>query len=157
MKFQSSPLTKERILAGVENASDTGCWLWKRSCNNYGYGYLHSHGKRHAAHKVSYELYVGEIPKGMLVCHKCDTPNCVNPEHLFLGTPADNQLDMKLKKRSTIGAKNPLAKLSEKDVASVLYMHEQGVMQKDIAVKFGVSRLAINLVVKRKNWSHVNV
>ena len=157
MRFESVPLTKERIISAIEIDAKSGCWLWRRSCNNYGYGYLHSHGKRHAAHKVAYELYNGPIQKGLLVCHRCDTPNCVNPEHLFLGTPADNQKDMKLKKRSTIGERNPLAKLTEDKVVEVFKLHKSGMQQKDIAAMFNVSRATISLVVSRKNWGHVCV
>lgn len=72
------------------------CWLWARSINGGGYGVVHG-GKK--AHRVIYEALVGEIPEGMYVLHKCDTPRCINPDHLFLGTALDNARDRQAKRR----------------------------------------------------------
>ena len=72
------------------------CWLWAKSKGNGGYGRI-LNGKQ--AHRIIYEALVGEIPKGMFVCHSCDTPPCINPEHLFLGTAKDNTADMLIKGR----------------------------------------------------------
>lgn len=156
-RFEPSPLSKDRLLTGVKKNQKTGCWLWQRSCNNYGYGYLHSNKKRHAAHRVAYELYKGPIPPKMLVCHTCDTPNCINPDHLFLGTPAENQKDMKLKKRSTIGEANPMAKLTEDDVIAIRRAcTEFGLQQKDVAIVWGVSKASINNIMRGLVWSHVH-
>ncbi len=88
----------------------TGCWNWARGSFRAGYGAI-AHGKRTLkAHRVSYELHVGPIPAGMLVCHKCDNPRCVNPDHLFLGTVRDNALDMVSKGRAArrFGRDNPM-------------------------------------------------
>ena len=73
-----------------------GCWVWTGWIDNWGYGYIPGHG---GAHRVSYQIYKGRINKGLLVCHTCDNPKCVNPEHLWLGTTKENALDRQRKGR----------------------------------------------------------
>jgi hypothetical protein len=78
---------------------NTGCWLWVGSTNNKGYGQLFMNGRLQLAHRVSYQLHAGPIPDGVIVCHKCDNPPCVNADHLFLGTQTTNMADMSSKGR----------------------------------------------------------
>lgn len=87
-----------RLLSKCEPDPNSGCWLWTAGLTTNGYGstMIRVQGKQYArrAHRLSYELHCGEIPDGMFVCHKCDTPACINPDHLFLGSPKDNVVDM---------------------------------------------------------------
>lgn len=88
----------ERLLEKVSNLGGEGCWIWAGSKNATGYGGFRFRGQTKLVHRVAYELFVGD-PSGLLVCHSCDTPLCVRPSHLFLGTVKDNSADMVAKGR----------------------------------------------------------
>lgn len=85
------------VLENYATVPESGCWLWLGGWDKEGYGRISKEGVQTKAHRAFYEIHVGQIPAGMLVCHRCDTPSCVNPNHLFLGTNRDNVLD-KVKK-----------------------------------------------------------
>lgn len=90
---------KDRLFELSTPEPNSGCWLWSGRANRRGYGVLYVRGKNLFAHRVSYEEHRGPIPPGLLVCHKCDNPPCINPDHLFVGTQSDNLTDMHRKKR----------------------------------------------------------
>ena len=112
---------KERFELKYKINPSTGCRLWQCGQSSK-YGYFWLEYKDRLAHRVAYELYIGKIPKGMCVCHKCDTPKCVNPDHLFLGTTNDNMQDMCNKDRQAKGTLNGNSKLVPKDVIKIRRM-----------------------------------
>lgn len=136
--------------------SDTGCWLWTAGYSANGYGKLRVNGPLMGAHRLSYLLHVGEIPDGMCVCHRCDNPACVNPDHLFLGTHADNMKDKHKKGRCVgpdrKGSKNTRAKLTEKQVKGIRAANEA---RASLAKRYGVSCTTIYMIRSGKSWTHV--
>jgi hypothetical protein len=103
---------EERLWERVSKTEN--CWIWMGNKNNKdGYGRIIVNGKQKYVHRIMWELYNGKIPDGLYVCHKCDNPPCVNPAHLFLGTPHDNMKDMVMKGRNV--AKTHPEKLARGD------------------------------------------
>jgi hypothetical protein len=150
----------ERFWPKVDRSDPDGCWLWTGSTSS-GYGQMSSrHGHPPlAAHRVAYENLVGPIAPGLHVCHHCDTPACVRPGHLFLGTPAENLADMRAKGRGSppprndqTGERGSNAKLTWAAVAEIRGLAAQGVMQKALARQFRVSDATISEVVRGRRW-----
>ena len=139
---------------------NSGCWLWNGYKNAFGYGVLRFRGhKSHKAHRASYRLHVGEIPSGLVVMHKCDTPACVNPSHLSVGTRLDNIRDCVSKGRarggSNAGEKHPLSVLKREDVEAIFSMFDQGLSRKQIAERMPVTRGQISGILRGRNWRNV--
>jgi hypothetical protein len=144
---------------------ENGCWNWRCTLDGCGYGFVRINKKMYRAHRVAWELTNGTIPDNMVVCHKCDNPKCVNPQHLFLGTQAENIADMRNKGRArdvgntknhAYGQANGRAKLNEQDVKTIRWMHESGTLTKEqIAKHFNVSGVLVGLIVRRKIWKHI--
>jgi HNH endonuclease/helix-turn-helix protein len=141
-----------------------GCWTWIAALSWSGYGRFQLEGKARWAHRVAWFLSRGEWPPtAMLVCHRCDNRRCVRPDHLFLGTPADNLRDMSAKGRSTKGkpnrgtrgARNFNARLTPESVREIRCMHAAGARQKELAARFGVAPNTISTVLSRRSWAHV--
>ena len=84
---------KEKIEENIQRIPESGCWIWMGYLNKWGYGRLRRNGNKILAHRAAYEEYKQLIPNGLLACHTCDTPSCVNPDHIFIGTHADNMRD----------------------------------------------------------------
>lgn len=132
------------------------CWLWVGFKDPNGYGRLNIAGIPMLASRLSYQLHFGDIPDGKYVCHKCDNPSCVNPEHLFLGTQRDNVADMiskgRARKRGMPGTEHPASKLDEDAVREIRRSDQTDA---ELAERFQVSRPTIHAVRKRKTWTHI--
>lgn len=154
---------KDRIM-GRSKISSSGCWEWTGGRFNTGYGAISYKGKTRYAHRASYAEFVGRVPDGMFVCHRCDNPACVNPEHLFLGTPADNMADKASKGRSMRGEKCNTSKLTESDarLAKAFLKRHPPVKGKHggpcgfLARWFGVSQTAISHIYCGRSWVWVS-
>lgn len=137
-RFQKNVIKKE------------GCWCWKGSIHKTGYAPFKSYGgKNGTAHRASWIIYKGEIPKDKYVLHKCDNRQCVNPEHLFLGTAKDNAEDRQEKKRGKSG------KLTENKVVEIRNLYNIGVRPKRLCIDYDVSSVTIWKIVTRKTWKHI--
>ncbi|SRR6266404_1011855 len=131
-----------------------GCWIWTAGKNNDGYGLIWRDDKIVRANRVSYELYVGPIPDGLIIRHKCDNRSCVNPSHLLTGAHADNMRDAVDRRRmaSQKGADNGQSKLTE---AQVLAIRSDTRSQVKISADYGVNQSLIWFIKRRKNWTHI--
>jgi len=147
-----APTTEERFEAKYTPDPNTGCWNWTAFVNSQGYGAFSLDGKAIVAHRVSYMMFVGPIPAEICVCHKCDNPGCVNPDHLFLGTRADNMRDKVVKGRQARGENQGNARLTESVIRAI---REDSRLQKDIASDYGVTQKHIGQIKLRRCWVHV--
>lgn len=139
--------------------AESGCLEWQRYIRGDGYGYCSrdvGDGSRFA-HRVAWILTNGVIPDGIDVLHKCDNPPCGDPDHLFLGTHADNMADMAKKGRSTRGRPGPNAKLAGPQVLGVLLRLEGGESNTTIGRRYGVTRQAIAAIRHGKTWKHYSL
>lgn len=157
--------TIERFTEKIEMVPDSGCWIWMagtfRSSTNIWsdeYGCFYFDGKTYSAHRASYSIFIGKIPEGLSVCHRCDTPLCVNPSHLFLGTTFDNMQDMKRKGRQAKftksmfkkGELHPQSKINN-SIADVIRNSAGSI--REIAKQLGVTRTIVHDVKSGKRWS----
>lgn len=139
---------------------NSGCWLWLGSINRLGYGQTAYFNGVTKAHRLSWLTHRGTIPDRMMVLHKCDVRQCINPDHLFLGTQTDNMRDMARKGRGKsipqLGAKNPMARLSEGAASQILARYRAGgVSQHALAADYGVAVMTINRLVRGLTWKHL--
>lgn len=147
-----------RFWTKVDASAGAGCWPWTSATSDKGYGQLFVDGVALAAHRLAYEFAHGPIAEGAFICHRCDNPPCVNPTHLFAGTPADNARDRDEKGRlgPRDGEHNGNAKLTAESVKVIV--HERLVKGRkiaDIAAEFGVGDLAVKRIMSGRSWSSV--
>lgn len=154
----------DRFMAKTVKSGD--CWLWVALINNKGYGQFCFEGKQRRAHRVSYLLFNGPIPKGMNVLHNCDRTyplgdltyrRCVNPDHLFLGTDADNVADMYVKQRDRhlAGFEHPMAKLTYDQVGQIRSLWETGKFRyAALGRMFGISGSYTAALIKKRYRTH---
>lgn len=160
-----SPLDRPpivRLMEHVEFELNTGCWLWSAGQQARGYGAINVRSHRGnrvvRVHRFSWEVHHGPIPEGIVVCHKCDTPTCCNPAHLFLGTMGDNMRDMVKKGRrptyaSHRGDQSACARLNDE---AVLDIRRAERTMTEYANQYGVSCGAVGEIWKGKNWRHLH-
>ena len=144
----------ERFWSKVDRRGPDQCWEWTGWKDDAGYGLLKIRGKRHRAHRLSYEDATGTAPGLMFVCHRCDNPSCVNPAHLFLGTNAENLADRDRKGRQSrsIGEASYWARLTFDEVAELRQLRAEGWRQVDLAARYGVSQPAVSMICSGKRW-----
>lgn len=153
MSHPARPLG-ERFWERVQKTD--GCWLWVggKATPSKPYGRVSDGRRKLYAHRASYELANGPIPPGLYVCHRCDVHNCVRPDHLFLGTPADNSKDMAVKGRAArlCGERSGKAKLTAEAVRQLRCLHALGIPLAWIAGTFGVSKQTVTAVGRGRSW-----
>jgi len=139
---------KCKLLAYAESA-ENNCWLYKNSTSGP-YSKVRWNKKWWLAHRASYKVFIGDIPKGMWVCHKCDNPKCINPDHLFLGTAKDNVKDMVKKGRNRTGEKNHLSKFTDIQVEEIRLLKADGFTYERLSRIFNCSITYLYLIIKNK-------
>jgi len=151
--------TKLRFLKHIKKSDDeNGCWEWTAGKTPNGYGMFSlgpkKDGSKHA-HRVSYEIFKGEIPDKLWVLHTCKN-KCVNPEHLEVGTPSkNNNADKKRDGSILVGSKNPAAKYTAEQILDIRKRYENGETQTQIGKSFGIKQGHISDICKRKVWAHI--
>lgn len=149
--------------------NENECWLWTGGKDRDGYGQINSSREKGVArkclraHRISYEHFIGEIPKGYFVCHTCDNPSCVNPKHLWAGSVNDNNKDAIKKGRDKSYASNPLkgeansqAKLTANKVREIRKLKKEGVTTLEISKIFNIHVAHVNAVCRKATWKHID-
>lgn len=134
-----------------------GCWGWNGHITDKGYARFKCEGKQIFGHIISWQIYIGEIPFKHFICHKCDNPICCNPNHLFVGLPADNSKDMKNKNRSPKGSKHLHAVLKEEDVKIIKKRLQNKETSYRISKDYSVNMSTIYSIQYGNTWSHVTL
>ena len=182
------PLKRSVLARFSEKVSKvpSGCWLWNGARNRDGYGVIGVSNKKRAqgAHRVAYELYVGYIPRGKMVCHECDNKRCVNPKHLYIGDAFTNARDAVLRGQQAKGARhgshthperwvrgdrhylrrypwkakrgssNGNSKLSAENVCEIRRRCAAGESQSNVARRFRIAQCTVSAIVLRRLWCH---
>ncbi len=143
-----------KFWANVDKSGE--CWEWTGGRTGTGYGVF---GRPQVkAHRYVWSIEYGPIPHGMFVCHQCDNPPCVRPDHLFLGTPSDNMQDMVAKGRARgghaqIGEQNGRAKITSAIATAIRSEWKaRGGSQRELGMKFGISQSAVSAILSGKSW-----
>lgn len=141
-----------RFLKAFVPEPNSGCWLWTKNTVAEGYGTIRAWGKNWRAHRVSWVLHYGAIPAGQMVCHRCDNPSCVNPDHLFLGTAKDNASDMVRKNRQARGLRAGRVKITP----SIVWLIRTGMVPHSrIEKDYGIKRGQIGRIKRYESWAHL--
>jgi hypothetical protein len=167
---------KERLLK--KKKIKKSCWEWQGFIMPNGYGRMSFKGKDQYVHRLSFAAFIGEIPKGKIICHSCDNRKCINPKHLWIGTFKENTQDActkgkmkgfsrkvhseesknKMRKPHNInrkGEKHPNAILDENKVKEIRNLFSQGLTRKEISEIFKITKNCVKDVVLRRSWKHI--
>ena len=136
---------------------NTGCWRWDGVTVKGGYGRISVEGKFRPAHRVSYELKYGKIPDGLMACHKCDTPACINPDHIFLGSAMDNMHDKYRKGRAInpVGEAHGRAILTVEKVIEIKRLLATGIAYRKVAAIMKCGKGTVSDIKTGRTWAHV--
>lgn len=145
----------DRFNEHVTPTNKRTCWEWEGNLFPTGYGVFSIRRKTIGAHRASWRLYNGDIPDDLQVLHKCDNRKCVNPYHLYLGTIEDNMRDKVERGRSLKGEDVPTSVLTKKQVKEIRKLYRQGVVQTELAKRYGVHQGTISGIVLKKTWKHI--
>jgi len=153
-----SPRSYEETLKAFTDMIDKkcheSCWEWQGAITSGGYGEFRIDGHTYPAHRISYVLFFGDIPEGMLVCHKCDNPRCVNPYHLFIGTQKDNLQDASRKGRLIGVGRN--GRFTNEQIVSIREEYKVGnTTHRALAKKYKTSHQNINFILQHQRYAHV--
>lgn len=148
---------RDRFEDKIAYEPTSGCWLWAGSLSHNGYPHLATEGDKPVrAHRLSYEMYRGPIPDGMMVMHHCDTRQCVNPDHLTVGVAADNTADMIRKQRGKakvhLGEAHGRAKVTDEIVR---HIRRREMTTRDYMRVYGLSQVTVDMIKRRASWKHV--
>lgn len=149
----------ERFWPKVDRRSPVECWPWLAAVRKKGEGYgaFYFEGRHQPASKVAYILCRGPVARGQVVCHRCDNPSCCNPDHLFLGTPQDNDADRVAKGRQARGSRNGFAKLTERQVWAIRRLRSIGAKPQWLSEWFGITAVHVWSLCNRDSyWRHVD-
>lgn len=147
----------DRLMNNRRIDPDTGCWEWTLGLTTSGYGKLKFQRRTVLAHRLSAQCFLSHpLDDPLRVLHRCDNPRCFNPDHLFIGTNADNTADMHAKGRAPVGSTRPQAKLREIDIPGIRERLAIGESKAAIAYDYGVSAGAIWAIASGRNWKHVH-
>lgn len=150
--FTTGMMLSERLEVRSEFVTESGCQIWTGAANRRGYGIIRTEKVNQYTHRAAYELINGKIPEGKMVCHSCDNPSCINPNHLFLGDYVINMIDKINKNRHSKGITAAAAKLTNNDVMNIRIDDS---IQSAIAQKYGISQSAVSAIKTRRNWNHL--
>lgn len=145
-------MIEERIASGCQPIPIAGCSIWAGYSTHDGYGRIRHKGRMKLVHRIAFELRFGPIPKGAMVCHRCDVRSCCNPAHLFLGSNKDNMLDMRAKGRQSRGASRPSAKLTLQQAAEIRERAASGETVRSLGAFYGVGKSTVSRVVRGEGW-----
>lgn len=148
----------QRLNKWTVQSDEDSCWIWVGTTDIRGYGLIVVHPGIYKAHRLSWTAYHGPIPEGKYVCHTCDNRSCVNPDHLFIGSQADNMADMVKKGRAgrLAGEKNGRSRLTEDQAREILRLRKEGVSLRRVATMFGIGKTTVRHITNGTTWGYLN-